>query len=164
MIEAEHSFKPRVRERERGGHGRTGGAQFNVVQHDLSGPRSVTYPLRTEGTGEALRRDLRVSVAVASKGGRQRRRQWLRIRRSLPLRLAIPLIKHGKHRRIGLGGRNDASLASYSQRATQRAEPFPRQEDEPERSEAERASFLLPHFAIEKIIRGRGPDKYTPEV
>ena len=60
-----------------------------------------------------------------------------------------------------MGGRNDASLASYSQRATQRAEPFPRQEDEPERSEAERASFLLPHFAIEKIIRGRGPDKYT---
>ena len=109
MIEAEHSFKPRVRERER----RTGGAQFNVVQHDLSGPppppRSVTYPLRREGF---------VGVILPAYRIRMRKTTEREVRAAAIAAVAIPLIKHEKHG--GLGERRPKDRRSLANQESAR--------------------------------------------
>ena len=64
--------------------------------------------------------------------------------------VAIPLIKHEKHRRIGRTNRR--SLANQPESGTLSKTRGP------ERSETETvvASLLLPHFAIRKIVSVRG--------
>ena len=62
--------------------------------------------------------------------------------------VAIPLIKHEKHRRIGRTNRR--SLANQPESGTLSKTRGP------ERSETVVAPLLLPHFAIRKIVSVRG--------
>ena len=87
--------------REREADERTGGAQFNVVQHDLSGPappppRSVTYPLRTEGFVGVILLAYRIRMRKTTERERERfiGRRRRQIQRLLPSRFRSSSMKN----------------------------------------------------------------------